>query len=64
MYERYQISNSSSHGLVRSCWLGVSIAIGQTVAEGRPGPAVHDRNQDRAAAGAGPGPGADQDRFA
>jgi hypothetical protein len=34
VYERYQISNSSSHTLVRSYWFGVSIPIGRTSVEG------------------------------
>lgn len=34
VYERYQISNSSSHALVHSYWFGVSIPIGDTSVEG------------------------------
>jgi hypothetical protein len=34
VYERYQISNSSSHVLVRSYWFGVSVPIRGTSVEG------------------------------
>ena len=34
VYERYQISNSSSHALVPSYWFGVSIPLGATSVEG------------------------------
>jgi hypothetical protein len=33
-YERYQISNGSSHALVRSYWFGVSVAVGDTSVQG------------------------------
>lgn len=34
VYERHQISNSSSHAPVRSYWFGVSVPVGDTSAEG------------------------------
>lgn len=34
VYERYQISNSSSHALVRSYWFGVSVPVGSSSVEG------------------------------
>jgi hypothetical protein len=34
IYERYQISTSSSHALVRSYWFGVSVDIGDTSVQG------------------------------
>ena len=34
VYERYQVSNSSSHALVRSYWFGVSVLAGTSAAKG------------------------------
>jgi len=34
VYERYQISTSSSHALVRSYWFGVSVPVGDSSVEG------------------------------
>jgi hypothetical protein len=34
VYERYQISDGSSHALVRSYWFGVSVPVGESSVEG------------------------------
>lgn len=34
VYERYQISNSNSHAVVRSYWFGVSVPVGATSVQG------------------------------
>jgi hypothetical protein len=34
VYERYQISSNGSHSLVRPCWFGISIPVGQSSVEG------------------------------
>jgi len=34
VYERYQISTSNSHALVRTYWFGVSVPVGDSSAEG------------------------------
>jgi hypothetical protein len=34
VYERYQISNTNSHALVRSYWFGVSVPVRDTSAQG------------------------------
>lgn len=34
VYQRYQISTSSSHALVRSYWFGVSVPVGDSSVEG------------------------------
>lgn len=34
VYERYQISTSNSHALVRSYWFGVSVPVGDSSVEG------------------------------
>ena len=34
VYERYQITNGTSHALVRSYWFGVSVDVGDTSVQG------------------------------